>query len=44
MQNHVYITHPVIDSYAREAGGWIASASGQIRQADHYILWLLSVS
>jgi len=32
MQNHVYITHPVVDSYAREAGGWIASASGQIEQ------------
>jgi len=43
MQNHVYITHPVVDSYAREAGGWITSASGQIEQprqgGNHYILW-----
>ena len=43
MQNHVYITHPVVDIYAREAGGWIASALGQIRQprqgGNHYILW-----
>ena len=43
MQNHVYITHPDVDSYAREAGGWIASASGQIEQprqgGNHYILW-----
>jgi hypothetical protein len=43
MQNHVYITHPDVDSYAREAGGWITSASGQIEQpwqgGNHYILW-----
>ena len=48
MQNHVYITHPDVDSYAREAGGWIASASGQIRQprrgGNHYILWFAFIA
>ena len=48
MLNHVYITHPVVDSYAREAGGRGASASGQIRQprqgGNHYILWFAFVA
>ena len=48
MLNHVYITHPVVDSYAREAGGWGTSASGQIRQprrgGNHYILWFAFVA
>lgn len=48
MSNHVYITHPDVDSYAREAGGWIASASGQIRQprqgGNHYILWFAFIA
>jgi hypothetical protein len=48
MQNHVYITHPVVDIYAREVGGWIASASGQIEQprqgGNHYILWFAFIA
>ena len=48
MPNHVYNAHPVVDSYAREAGGWIASASGQIRQpwqgGNHYILWFAFIA
>ena len=48
MLNHVYITHLVVDSYAREAGGWGTSASGQIRQprrgGNHYILWFAFIA
>jgi len=43
MLNHVYITHPDVDSYAREVGGRDASTSGRVRQlrrgGNHYILW-----
>ena len=43
MPNHVYTTHPVIDSYAREADTsecvnvWEVRQLG--RQGNHYILW-----
>ena len=29
--NHVYMTHPDVDSYAREAAGWTASASATFK-------------
>jgi hypothetical protein len=48
MLNHVYITHPDVDSYAREAGNRDASASRQIRQprrgGNHYILWFAFIA
>ena len=42
--NYVYMTHPVVDSYAREAGWLDCLGAGAIRQGNHYILWFAFIA
>ena len=48
MPNHVYIKHPVVDSYAREPGLLDCLGAGAIRQlrrgGNHYILWFAFIA
>jgi hypothetical protein len=46
MQNHVYITHPVVDSYARELGGvdFLGAEAVQAGQAQDVVVCAVCIS